>query len=335
MSYLHFFAAAAWVYLAFSAVCTLAAKGWLKHRLRTIREPQAFDTADVAIALLLPTFFPLVWVLSSLFHLGGVGLAEACEAWFLQSGGVGRQLAFFSAAGALGLYQIYSLYEYWRTRHRIHAERPASEAAERVAGICEKHPSLRDFADRIRVVDCPEGICAVRGWFRPTVEVAECLVERWDDEALEAALLHEVAHISHNDTVRLATTTAARILNPISRWLGPEFRAWHLAREIRSDRAAIDAGTNPVHLADALVTAARSRTDAAAACPAARLCGMESTAFEVRVELLLHSDSTPEHRCPRIGAVPLATLSLVAVMFPHLVGGSLFQLHTVVERLLG
>ncbi|MFB6351488.1 MAG: hypothetical protein ABEK29_06835, partial [Bradymonadaceae bacterium] len=142
MSYLHFLAGAAWVYLAFSAVCTLVAKGWLKYRLETIRTPQAFDTTGVAIALLLPTFFPLVWVLSSVFHLGGGGLAQACERWFLQSGDLWRQLAFFSAAGGLVSYQLHTLYTYWSSRHHSHTERSAGAAVDRVERICRSHPRL-------------------------------------------------------------------------------------------------------------------------------------------------------------------------------------------------
>ncbi|MFB6374670.1 MAG: hypothetical protein ABEN55_16475, partial [Bradymonadaceae bacterium] len=180
---------------------------------------------------------------------------------------------------------------------------------------------------------CPEAICAVRGWLRPSVEIAECLVDQFEDEALEAALLHEVAHISHNDPVRLLAEATVRIFNPLSYWLGSEFRGWRLAREIQSDRAAVDAGTNPVYLADALVTAARSRSEASPA--TAHLCGTESAEFEVRVGLLLNGNSSSDHRPSRIGVIPLGLFLMVAATIPHLVGGSLLQLHLVVERLLG
>ena len=332
MSFLHAMVGAAWIYLAFAGLCTLGVKVGLRRRLRQIETPQAFDTPGVFAALVLATAFPLLWLMSAAFHIGNSGLTRACCQWLFESNGDWRQIFFLTGAGLVVGYQIYALAKRWRARHGPHGSGRSAQVRDRVARVAEGDPGLEAFAERITVVDCADQICAVRGAFRPRIEIAADLVTRLDDEALRAALLHEAAHLRHRDPVRNFAAEFARVFNPFSPLLADEFRAWRFAREIGCDRAAVDAGARPVHLAEAIVTSARAATGHQAA--DCQLCGGEASALESRVQLLLATGDTPDHRCPDQGLQSFGWAAMVALLVPHLLGAQLWQLHCWIEHLL-
>lgn len=332
MSFLHAIVGAAWIYFAFAGLCTLAVKLGLRRRLQSIERPQSFDTPGVFAALVMATAFPLLWLLSAAFHIGNSELTRACCQWLLESGAGGRETLFWGGAIALVGYQCHALVERWRARHGSHGAGHSETARRRVAEIVEDDAVLASFGDRIRVVACADQICAVRGFFRPTIEIAAGLVEQLDDEALRAALLHEAAHLRHRDPIRSFAGECARICNPFSRLLSDEFRAWQYAREIGCDRAAVDAGARPIHLADAILTS--TRASAGGASTGCQLCGKQGSALESRIQLLLATDDTPDHRCPDQGLQSFGWAAIVALLVPHLLGAQLWQLHCVIEKLL-
>lgn len=326
MSYLHAILGAAWIYLAFAGLCTLGAKVWLQRRLQSIESPQSFDTPGVFAALVLATVFPLLWLSSAAVHIGHTEVTLACCQWLWESGSGLQKTIFITGGAALAAYHVYALVRRWRARHGSHESGQSRDARDRVSRVVGREAELP--ADRIRLVDCAEHICAVRGVLRPVIEIDTDLVEQFDDEALRAALLHEAAHLRHRDALRGFAGDVARVLNPFSRLLADEFRAWQFAREIGCDRAAVDAGARPLDLADAIVTSARASSGQSVA--DCRLCG-HGSAIESRIQLLLASGDTPDHRCPDQGLQSFGWAAGVALLVPHLLGAQLWQLHCVIE----
>lgn len=331
MSYLHAILGAAWIYLAFAAVATGVVRIGLRRRRRALDTPENFDSPGVFAALVLAAGFPLVWLLSAAIHIGAGEVSRACCQWIFQPGDW-RYGVFVAGGVTLAVHQLYGVWRRWRARHGHHVPGESDRARRKLADVVEGEPALEAYADRVRVVECDARICAVRGWFRPTIEVAADLVDELDEPALRAALLHEVAHLSHGDPMRNFAGTFARVCNPFSRWLDEEFRAWRFAREIGCDRAAVEAGARPVDLAEAIVTSARSGAESARR--ACHLCGEADSALQARIQLLLATDTEPGHDCPGHGVRTFATASLAALFIPHLLDGPLLQLHCVIEHVL-
>ncbi len=331
MAYLHTILGAAWIYLAFAAVATALVRAWLGRRRRALDAPEAFDSPDVFAALVLAAVFPLLWLLSAAVHIGAGGVTRACCQWIFQAGD--WRFGVFVAGGvALASHQAYGLWQRWRSRHGRHLPGESDRTRQKLADVVDSEPALEAYADRIRVVECDARICAVRGWFRPSIEVAAGLVDDLDEPALRAALLHEIAHLRHGDPIRNLVGTVARVCNPFSAWLDQEFRAWRFAREIGCDRAAVEAGARPVDLAEAIVASARASEEATRR--ACHLCGESDSALQARIQLLLATDAATGHDCPNHGVRTFATASLVALFIPHLLDGPLLQLHCVIEHVL-
>ncbi len=339
MSSLHAFLGAAWTYLAVAGLATFAAKWWLRRQLEAIDTPEAFETPGVFLALVSTSLVPFVWLLSAAIHSSGYGewAAECCR-WVSLQGPSWQQFVFIG--GALGLIgsQCVSMYRRWQRRHGSHdsADDLARRARSTIRELASTTPVIESHLSSIRVVQCPDHICAVRGFVEPRLEISASLVHELDRPALRAALLHEIAHLHHGDSLRTAVSLFADILNPFSRWLGRERRAWQFAREIRCDRRALDYGIKPVHLADALVTAARTRADAPSRdSELCHLCGDGSRALETRVELLLFDAHEPlEADAPSRDLVYLSGALLAASLLPHIVDGLLLECHCWIEWML-
>lgn len=332
---LHHLLAAAWSFALVAGLLTLLAKWWLSRRLDRIEHPAQFDSPGVYIALVVPGLLPVVWLVSGLVHLEESGaLMQACCSVLALSEASWQQWIF--AAGALALIgvQARSLWKRWRPSHRVHRSTSAPDAARRVRKVCREHPQLRSFAQHIRVVDCGAHICAAVGIFDQRIEIASSLVERLDDAALEAALLHEVAHISVRDPARGFVLLLAQVINPFSRMLSREASAWRFAREIVCDGHAVDYGARRVSMADAIVTAAKAASKAPhGAC--AHLCGVSTEALTARINLLLTDtrlDFLGESsvKVPAIGSSVLAA----GLILPHVMGARVISFHCVLEETL-
>lgn len=331
----HHLLAAAWSFALVAGILTLASKLWLRRRLDGLTHPAQFDSPAVYIALVVPGLLPVVWLVSGLLHLEESGaLMEACCSVLALSEASWQQWVFGAGALALAAIQGFSLWKRWRPTHRTHQATSLEEASERVGRVCETHPELRSFAERVRVVDCGAHVCATVGLFNQRIEIAASLVERLDDPALEAALLHEVAHFSLHDPARGFLLLLSQIINPFSWALSKEASAWRFAREIVCDGHAVEYGARPVSVADAIVTAAKAASGTArGAC--AHLCGTQMDALSARVNLLL-AETKPEHHCtssvkvPAIGSVVLA----LGLVLPHLLGARVISFHCLLEETL-
>jgi Zn-dependent protease with chaperone function len=338
MSILHAFIGAAWSYLAVAAVATLLARWSLRQRLDRLERPEAFDTPGVFLALVSTSLVPFVWLASSAIHsIEYGGFAGECCRWLTLQGPAWQQSLFATGALLLAGTQLVSTYRRWRRRHGSHddSDEPLHRARRSVREVAADTPVIETHLEAIRVVRCPERICAVRGFLDPRIEISAGLVDELNTPALRAALLHEIAHLTHADPLRTSVALFAEVLNPFSHWLGRERRAWQFARELHCDRRALDYGVEPTHLADALVTVARARPerDSEHLC---QLCGEGSRALETRVELLLFDaiEETAENASPERDLLYLAGTIVSAMLLPHLLEGYLLEFHCWVEWML-
>ena len=332
---LHHIVASVWSFALVAGVLSLIAKVYLSRRLDRVKHPTEFDTPGVYIALAVPGLVPAAWLVSALMHLEETGaLMEACCSVLLVSGALWHQ--WFFAAGALIVLgvQAVSLWKRWQPKHDSHAKSSSASKTRRVRKICENHPQLAELADRVRVVDCELHVCATVGLFDQRIEIAAGLVDRLDDAALEAALLHEAGHLSLRDPARGFVLMLSQILNPFSRLLSREASAWRFAREIACDGHAVDSGARPVSLADAIVTAAKANA-ASPKSACAQLCGDDADGLSARVNLLLNG-STPEHVCDNPLQTPVlgSALLAAALVLPHLINARLISFHCLLEESL-
>lgn len=95
------------------------------------------------------------------------------------------------------------------------------------------------------------------GWLKPVLLMPiEALT--WDDEALDAALRHELGHIRHRDAcTRWLATLVCALWWPVPLvWMA--FRAWRIEQEKACDDLVLRAGAEPQDYAMQLLNAARS-----------------------------------------------------------------------------
>ncbi|MGM0558134.1 MAG: M56 family metallopeptidase [Myxococcota bacterium] len=333
-NFLHHILAAAWSFALVAGLLTVTARAVLHSRLDHIEHPAEFDTPLTYLALVIPGLLPLVWLGSGLVHLEESGaLMEACCSILAISNTSWQHWVFASGATLLLAAQGLSLWRRWRPAHENHDPTSLARAIDRVDAIVTAHPQLLDYSDAIHVVDCDAHICATVGIVNQRVEVAASLVEQLDEDALEAALLHEVAHISLRDPARGFVLLISQILNPFSWLLSSEAAAWRFAREVVCDRHAVLFGARPVSVADAIVTTAKASSSAPRrAC--AHLCGARDT-IAARVNLLL-SSSDQSRRFSHAGSVPaLGSLMLLAgLVLPHILGARVISFHCLLEETL-
>lgn len=98
--------------------------------------------------------------------------------------------------------------------------------------------------------------------FKPVIWLPAALLTRLPPEQVEALLAHELAHIRRLDWLCNALQCAAETLfffHPSVWWLGRQLRR---ERELACDRLAVEAGVDPLVLAQALAQAARRQARA-------------------------------------------------------------------------
>lgn len=152
-------------------------------------------------------------------------------------------------------------------------------------------PRLAAAAQRVgiraRELPTSERECFVAGILRPTAFVSRGALDSLEESELEAALLHERAHIKGGDTRALFALGFLRDLAP---WAGGQaLEAFLAAREDRADRQAIQQAGR-LDLASALLTLARPAAVTAAVLPMASDKGLDC-----RLKALLHDEApTPQ-----------------------------------------
>lgn len=206
--------------------------------------------------------------------------------------------------------------------------------SRRLRQLIAARPGLTLLSGRVWLTADPGFTIASYGWLRPRVVLGSAFAEALSDEALSAALAHEVAHLRALDPLRSWLLELALTLNPLGRrFLAPHVASWRVAREAACDRAAVLQGADPLALAEAIVLAARPT-------PAGML-GLGSShlaVVQLRVGFLLAMAERPlAPQASRISwHLPLAVaLALGAALLPHhLAASALDSLHLEVEHLV-
>lgn len=220
----------------------------------------------------------------------------------------------------------------WRTRRARPLGDADSEAqGARIDELIGRRPSLRALLGRVAVWTNAPAAIATTGLFRPRVVVRTSFAAVLDDDALVAALQHEVAHVQSHDSLHYALTAWSLSLQPFGqRVLGRELTRWIVARETHCDREAVLAGADPRALAHALVVAARGASDL----QAVALAGGAIDVVRLRVELLLaYAERMPVHCCRGSALAPMLALLGFASLMPHLAGTQALDIvHVVAER---
>lgn len=274
---------------------------------------------------------PLLWFASAALHQ-----AESSRSTTVCGSGHGPDDSCFEAgyfALALTTFIVTPLLpRLWRARR---GARPGGDAdsdaqAARIGALILRQPGLRMLVGRLELwTNAPTAI-ATRGSLMPRVVVRTSFAAALDDDALAAALHHEVAHVQSRDPFHYALTAWALSIQPFGqRLLGRELAGWIVARETHCDREAVLAGADPRALAHALVVAARGGADV----HAVALAGGAIDVVRLRVELLLaYAEHTPAHCCRKPALAPVLTLLGFASLMPHLAGTQALDLvHVVAE----
>lgn len=275
---------------------------------------------------------PLVWFGSAAVHQaetnGGTAVCGSGHA----PGDACFEAGYFALA--LLLVVLSSLIPpLWRARRRSYLSDDATAGAQaaRLQALVARIPALHGLSKRIEVrTDAPAAI-ATEGLMTPYVMVRTGFAAMLDDDALAAALHHEVAHVRSRDPFRYALAAWALSIQPFGRrLLGAELARWVVAREAHCDHEAVLAGADPRALAHALVVAARAGVGS-------RPVGLGTTAIDVlrlRVELLLaYAEHMPQRCHGHPVLAPTLLLLGVAVVMPHMAGTlALDVVHVVAER---
>ncbi len=315
------------LFLLVIPAATLVSKGLLSL-LRRRAPTAAFGSAVPYLLVVVPTFAPIAWFLSAALRDAGSPLA-ACL-WDHGSVDCHDSLLFAGVLGVAltvsGLRNLTSV----RRAQRVAVAEP--QAFSRIARICAAHPTLARHGRIVHVVTGAEQVLCTRGLVRPRIEIDVRLLRLLGDDALEAALLHEVEHVRGLDPLRYAMAAAALTLNPLAKLLRPELEAWRFGREAACDRASVGGGGNALALAFALVKAAGDRSRPG---PVAALNASGIERVKARIALLLeYTERLPAHHCPRWSSNAVAMLFVALILaFPRAWGATHFdQLHRGIEE---
>lgn len=278
-----------------------------------------------------PTLVPVVWLVSASIHQSEAGQPLVSCVIDHLGGELCLDVLLFALA-LVGIMASSAARRAWRERGSLfdRGTTRADAQASRVRELCAANARLAGFASRVAVVDGGVAPACTRGLLRPRVELSSSLVSGLTDEALEAVLLHEVEHALCRDPARFFLAHVALSVNPLGRLLAPELARHHFAREALCDRRAVQAGADPLVLADCILSVAAP----ASASSVVALGGHGIDGVRLRVQLLLGYADGASLDCrpqPRVG---LASALLVALAVgPHVTGtGPLDVLHHAIEH---
>ena len=165
-------------------------------------------------------------------------------------------------------------------------------------------------AVRVCVSDDIRGACAV-GYLRPRILISSALIASLDDEAVEAILLHEYAHVQrYDDFCGLLQRIVCAVvgLHPAVWWTS---RHIDIEREAACDRRVVTLTGAPLVYARALTLAAeivmRGGAFRPVAAPGASVSG---AGFHARVVRVLSAQATNPRRDVGAAGVGIAALAL-------------------------
>jgi hypothetical protein len=278
---------------------------------------------------------PLAWFLSAGLHQAESGERLIICAARGAHGGVNLEAIGFSmvlSALIVGL----ALPILLRERGRPRAAAPSADSAlqlRRIDELLAGRPALHALRGMVAVDDACATPIATAGVVAPRVLLRTSFARALDDEALCAALHHELEHLRGQDPLRYFLVRWALAVNPLGRvLLRDELARWVLARELHCDRAAVVCGASAPALAQALVSAARPPPRE----PQPALGAAHADAIRLRVGLLLayadrrpHATAQPWSLRP---AVAFLGFVLVLVLPHHASTLPLDTIHRLSER---
>lgn len=279
------------------------------------------------------SLLPLAWFCSAGLHqLESGGAALAC---LIDEHGASLCIEPGYFALALGCLLVGA--SLWTLRTSPGPRRMDPEGARALVARLESvaaRAGLHALRGRVHVAADRGFAMGVWGWARPRVLVGEAFASLLSDEMLAGALGHEAAHVRALDPLRYFCLQLALAVNPCGAFLlARHARSWVAARELHCDREAVVDGTSPLALADAIVRAARARTQGAVA-----LSAPDAAVLRLRVGMLLAFAEQAPNTCRHRGsaALPLAAACLLlASLLPHHTGTlALDAVHMGAERAL-
>ncbi len=313
-------------------LATLVAKVSLALRWRSDSHPLRHGSLSSFLLVVGPSLATVLWFVSAAIHRAEPG--EGAGVCAISHTGIGTCIDSLLLALILSTVLATALTSRWRlSRSGSHGVVPAIYF-RRLARLCRRHGKLDVLSGRVKAVgDSQSHPICVRGFFRPMVEVSTLLMDRLDDAALEAALLHEVAHVQGYDPLRYLLGSLALALNPMGFLLRPELRRWRAAREAVCDFEAVGRSADPLSLAEALVTV--SRISRPLPDFSAGLGGAALKLLQLRIHLLLGYASNPRHAVRTPVRWRFLWIVFALILSPHWLGvWPLDGLHEGVEKFL-
>jgi hypothetical protein len=317
-------------------LATLAAKACLVARWRRDPDPMRHGSLSTYLILVAPSLGAVVWFVSAAIHMlepgGTVGVCT------VESAAAKACLdALLFASLLCGLAATALTHGWWRhiaaSGSRAARLSVDHDAAVRLRRICNGRPRLRALQARIVAVEGDAHPVCTRGLLNPVIEVSRALIERLDDHALTAALLHEAEHHGARDPLRYLVASASLAINPAGFLLRKELYRWRAAREAVCDEWAVRRSADPLALADALVAAAR--LDAPLRGFAAGLAGPEHRLLRLRVHLLLDYVSRSPGPPSSLSTWMAVAAAVALAGLPHILGAWPLDLaHTALEQAL-
>jgi beta-lactamase regulating signal transducer with metallopeptidase domain len=322
-------AAVAATFLLVIPALTLVSRAALAWRRRRARSWADFGGGSTFALLVAPVALPVTWLVSASLHQAEPGneLARCLVEHVAQNTCLDAAVLLGSLLLGLG---SYALWRAWREHPRLHlrALPREHELSQRVRRLCAPH---LPWGARVVVTESATVPVFTVGWLRPRVILGACFVRRADDEMIEAALLHELAHVQGWDNARGFLARLCLGVNPLGRLLEPELAHWRNAREAHCDGIAVAQGGQPLALAQSLLRAARFQCQGCSAATSA-LCGYDATTLKLRVALLMDGPQAPS---AGRGHLWLPGALALALILPHLGDqGALEHFHYAVEHLL-
>lgn len=276
---------------------------------------------------------PLAWFLSASLHQAEPGERLFICAAHAAPGGFNLEAISFALV-LLALTTALAVPSILRERRSWRSPTPSEGSSLqrlRVDALIVRHPALHPLRDLVMVEDACADPIATLGVVVPRVVLRTDFARALDDEALCAALHHELEHLRDQDPLRYFAARWALAVNPLGRaMLGDELARWVLARELHCDRAAVVSGASAPALAQALISAARPPSPS----PQPALGAAHAEAIKLRVGLLLsYADRRPRPATPPPSLRPAFALLAVVLVLPHHAGTlPLDTLHRASER---
>jgi hypothetical protein len=189
------------------------------------------------------------------------------------------------------------------------SDEPLSVSALVVSGVLATL-WFRAIARAARALMAGTPVAGTIGLWRPRMVFADQFARELDAEALDAARLHEAAHVRHRDPLRI---WLAQVITDLQ-WPWPSarrrFTRWRHVLELARDEEARIAGADGADLAEAVLLAAKL-------CPPVSTGATlfeASPGLENRIERLLAPLSVESQQRPPAGAITLVPVFIAGVL---------------------